>query len=184
MLSRPGMSLMTEAVIAGRESMAPGGDPDMARQDTKLESVGAEFLVLGNLLIEGSPAYKTYTNMPGYDLIVTSPSQHRAARIQVKSRWRTKATAILIRNFDCDFVVVAKLNRGEKGGKGSVLAPEFYVIPVGVLGAAKRSVGWGKIEFRNIPDFGSYKGRWDLIRDFLRQEPATERNLPAEIPHA
>jgi hypothetical protein len=30
----------------------------MPRQDTTLEAEGAEFLVLGNLLIEGIPAYK------------------------------------------------------------------------------------------------------------------------------
>ena len=32
----------------------------MPRQDTTLESEGAEFLVLGQLLIEGIPAYEAY----------------------------------------------------------------------------------------------------------------------------
>ncbi len=32
----------------------------MTRQDTRLQAEGAEFLVLGNLLIEGVQAYKTY----------------------------------------------------------------------------------------------------------------------------
>ena len=65
----------------------------MPRLNTRLESEGAEFLVLGNLLIEEIAAYKTYANMPGYDLIVTNPEVVTAARIQVKSRWQTNAPA-------------------------------------------------------------------------------------------
>ena len=42
----------------------------MPRQSTKLESEGAEFLVLGYLLVEGLQAYKMYVNMPGYDVLV------------------------------------------------------------------------------------------------------------------
>ncbi len=84
----------------------------MARLNTRLESEGAEFLVLGNLLIEGIAAYKTYTNMPGYDLVATNPENRTSARIQVKSRWRTNAPGFLISNFDCEFVVLSRLNRG------------------------------------------------------------------------
>ena len=36
------------------------------RQDTMLESEGAEFLVLGNLLLAGINAFKAYVNFPGY----------------------------------------------------------------------------------------------------------------------
>ena len=141
----------------------------VARQDTSLECVGAEFLVLGQLLIEGIPAYKTYTNMPGYDLIATSPEKHWAARVQVKSRWSTKSYSFIIRRFDCDFVVVAKLNRGTKDRRGLVLAPEFFILPVNVVQEARRDKGWGKLRFGHIPNLESYKGRWDLIRDFLRR---------------
>jgi len=88
----------------------------MKRQDTKLETEGAEFLVLGQLLIHRIASYKTYTNMPGYDLVATHPEKNTSARIQVKSRWRTGAPGFLIKNFDCDFVVVVKLNRGKKTG--------------------------------------------------------------------
>jgi len=41
----------------------------MARLDSSLESAGAEFLVLGHLLIEGIQAFKAYTNFPGYDFL-------------------------------------------------------------------------------------------------------------------
>ena len=44
----------------------------MARQNTQLESAGAEFLVLGNLLIEGIPALKSFTIMKGYDLFAVN----------------------------------------------------------------------------------------------------------------
>ena len=48
--------------------------PEKAKkQDTKLESEGAEFLVLGHLLIESIAAYKAYINFPGYDLTAVNP---------------------------------------------------------------------------------------------------------------
>jgi len=89
----------------------------MARQNTQLESAGAEFLVLGNLLIEGIPAFKSYTNMKGYDLVAVNAEKNLSARIQVKSRWRSKAEGFIINNFECDFVVIALLNRGSTGWK-------------------------------------------------------------------
>ena len=139
----------------------------MPRLDTQLESEGAEFLVLGNLLIEGIPTYKAYTRTSGYDLVAVNPERNSSARIQVKSRWATNATGFFIKNFQCDFVVVAKLNRGKKGGGGKKLPPKFYVIPARVIKAAPRSRGWGRLNFGSIPDFGGYAERWDLIRDFL-----------------
>jgi len=139
----------------------------MPRQDTHLESEGAEFLVLGQLLIQGIPTYKTYTNMPGYDLVATNPERNRTARIQVKSRWKTKAEGFIIKNFDCDFVVIVKLNRGSKEGTAEILPPEYFVLPVDVAEALPRTEGWGKVSFSKIPDMESYRDNWDLIRDFL-----------------
>lgn len=139
----------------------------MPRQNTQLESEGAEFLVLGQLLIQGIPAYKTYTNMPGYDLVATNPEKNRAARLQVKSRWKTNAEGFIIKNFDCDFVVIVKLNRGSKDGEAKVLPPEFYILPVEVARDLPRTKGWGKVSFRNIPDLESYRDHWELIRTFL-----------------
>ena len=65
------------------------------RQNTKLESEGAEFLVLGNLLIEGISCYKSYINFPGYDLVAVTPDRSKTARIQMKSRWATSAINLL-----------------------------------------------------------------------------------------
>ena len=76
-----------------------------SRRDTKLESEGAEFLVLGRLLLEKITACKTYTNFPGYDLIATSAENNTSARIQVKSRYQTNWDGFIINNLDCEFVV-------------------------------------------------------------------------------
>lgn len=101
----------------------------MPRQNTKLESEGAEFLVLGQLLTIGIPSYKAYTKMAGYDIVATNPDQNTSARIQVKSRWRTGAEGFIIKRFDCDFVVVVLLNRGSKDGKAKVLPPRVLCAP-------------------------------------------------------
>lgn len=140
----------------------------MPRLDTRLESQGAEFLVLGALLLERITTYKTYTNMPGYDLIATNPDRNLSCRIQVKSRWSSQATAFPITNFDCDFVVFARLNRGGKGVETSVRDPEFFVFPVPLIRELPRTEGWGKLSVNKIPEWKSYKSRWDLVRSFLR----------------
>lgn len=133
----------------------------MARQDTRLESEGAEFLVLGTMLCEGIPAYKMYVNMPGYDLIAVNPEGDRVARVSVKMRWKADAKGFIIRNFDSDFVVVVKLN---KGGREPSL-PEMYVIPTAVVEAAPRDGQWGKVRFSSIPDLASYRDAWHLVRE-------------------
>ena len=139
----------------------------MARQNTRIESEGAEFLVLGQLLIAGIPTYKSYTNMPGYDLVATNPDANTSARISVKSRWKTKAEGFIIKNFDCDFVVVVRLNRGSKDGRADVLPPEFFVLPVEAVRAAPRTQDWGKIRFSRIQDLEQYRDDWSLIGAFL-----------------
>lgn len=135
--------------------------------DTKLESEGAEFLVLGALLLERIPAYKTYTNMPGYDLVATNPENQRSARIQVKSRWASGTSGFPIKNFNCEFVVFARLNRGNKIGTKTPTAPEFFVFPVAKLQSLHRSDGWQKVRLNDLEGWQSYRDRWDLIRTFL-----------------
>jgi hypothetical protein len=147
----------------------------MARQNTRLEAEGAEFLVLGQLLIEGIPAYKTYTNLRGYDVVATWPETNRSARIHVKSRWATDAGAFLIKNFDCDFVVLVRLNRGYRysGTAERSLAqdePEYYVLSVADARAVTTTKGWGKIFWRKEA-FEVHRRRWDIIRKFLESSP-------------
>ena len=135
--------------------------------DTRLESEGAEFLVLGQLLLQKIATYKTYTNMPGYDLVATNPEANTSAKIQVKSRWRTGATGFPIKNFNCDFVVAAFLNRGSKDGKKEILSPEFYVMPVKVVRSLPREERWSKVNLKDMPDLELYRGNWNQIADFL-----------------
>jgi len=142
----------------------------MLRLDTRLESQGAEFLVLGQLLVHRIAAYKTYTNMPGYDLVATHPEANTSARIQVKSRWRTGATGFPIKNFNCDFVVAAFLNRGSKDGRKEVLAPVYYVLPVAIVGKLPRDEQWSKVDLRQIPNLDFYRENWALITAFLENQ--------------
>ena len=149
------------------------------RQNTRLESEGAEFLVLGNLLVEGIDAYKSYRYMPGYDLVAVLPEKNATARIQVKSRWASDATGYLIKNFNCDFVVFAQLNRGfryknnldpSRWSEGRK-QPECYVFPTKVVRRHRdRKSKWGRVILKKIPDYKNYKERWDLIRSFLNGE--------------
>ncbi len=106
--------------------------------DTKLKSEGAEFLLLGNLLIQGIPTYKTYTNMPGSDLVATNPDKNSSERIQIKCRYQTNWDGFIINNMDTDFVVLVTLNRGIPNRKKcpekiEVQEPNFYVLPNPVL---------------------------------------------------
>jgi len=78
------------------------------RKDTKLVSTGAEFIVLGKLLLHEIQTYKTYVNFEGYDLASVNPDKGKSAKIQVKSK-----------NFVNDFSFY--LNPVEKD------QPNFYV---------------------------------------------------------
>lgn len=144
----------------------------MPRPDTKLESEGAEFLVFGQLLIEGIPAYKTYTNLPGYDLVATWPETNRSAKIQVKSRWATDARHILVKNLDFDFLVLVRLNRGYlKSAAKRALPPqdpEYYVLTVeeATTLSVDRDTGWPKILW-NADKLAPQRRQWRVVRDFL-----------------
>jgi hypothetical protein len=144
----------------------------MPRLDSSLEAAGAEFLVLGELLIEGIPAYKAYTNLPGYDIIATNPDKGKSCRIQVKSRWATDYDGgFPIRNFDCDFVAFVALNRGYRYRRKVAIdnsgrrAPDIYVFPVDVVrGAQDPKSNWGKVFLRNIEDSAQYLHNWNLVK--------------------
>jgi hypothetical protein len=145
------------------------------RQDTKLESEGAEFLVLGHLLIEGISAYKAYVNFPGYDLVAVNPSTRKSANIQVKSRWATDYdNSFPLKSLDCDFVVHVALNRGyrfnkNKGIEGEgIKIPAFYIFPIDVLKSVRREKGWNKVNFKKLMNYEQYQDNWSLIKSFLQ----------------
>lgn len=146
----------------------------MARLNTKLESEAAEFLVLGHLLLEGISAFKTYTNSPGYDLIATDAANNTSARIQVKSRYRTDYDGFIIKNFDCDFVVLVTLNRGfgtgpKKNGDTGIRSPEFFVMPIDYIKQVRDPKNdWGKINKKRLVELEKYKDKWRAIKDLLQ----------------
>ena len=153
--------------------------PIIKRQDTKLEAEGAEFLVLGMLLVEGIQCFKAYTNFAGYYLVAVDPVRERSARIQVKSRWATDYDrSFPIRNFDCEFVVLAALNRGYRFRRpvgqidgGGRSAPRFYCFPVKIVRAAQSPTdSWGKVSLSRIADVSSYEEAWHLVRRHLQGE--------------
>ena len=145
----------------------------MARLDTKLESAGAEFLVLGNLLIQGTSAYKTYQNFPGYDVVAVSSDKNKVAKIQVKSRYQTGWNGFIINNFDCDFVVLVALNRGykksQKSGESGIKNPDYYIFPIKYIHQLRDNKNnWGKINKSRMIGYLDYKDNWNLIEDFLK----------------
>lgn len=147
----------------------------LQRQHTRIESEGAEFLVLGNLLIEGITCYKAYVNFPGYDLVAINPDKARVARIQVKSRWATNYDrSFPIKNFECEFVVHVALNRGYRFGKSvkegesGAKDPVYYVFPTTIVRAAQNAGDkWGKVTITNIPDYETFRNNWRIIADYL-----------------
>lgn len=139
----------------------------MARRDTKLESEGAEFLVLGNRLIHKIATYKTYTNMPGYDLVATEPNGGKSARIQVRCRWANRAPGFLIKNLSCDFVVFVRLNRGSKKKIADPTDPEYFVFPIDLIRSVQRTATWHKVLLNDIEDLDQFRDSWILIADYL-----------------
>jgi hypothetical protein len=160
------------AMAEGTPGRVPSG---AGRLDTSLESSGAEFLVLGNLLVEGIQAFKAYTNFPGYDLIAANAEKNLSCRVQVKSRFATDFDGgFPIKNFDCDFVVFVALNRGyhyrrkKNGNDTGKRDRDFYVFPVEAVREARRPENtWGKVFLRHMDDAKGYVSRWDLVRSHL-----------------
>jgi len=146
----------------------PHPNPLPEGEGTEATDFSDSLLVLGQLFLQRIPTYKTYTNMPGYDLVATNPDTNRSAGIQVKSRWRTGAPFFLIKNLDCEFVVAVRLNRGKKGGGGHVRPPDYFVLPVEIVMKSVQDPGtWSKVVFRHIAELEKYRENWPLIAEFL-----------------
>ena len=166
------------------ESRKPKRKPAPKKKSTsaenRLRSEGAEFLVLANLLIRDIHATKAYTNFPAWDVLATSPKSGTQARVQVKSRWATDSSNFLVKNFECDFVVLVYLNRGYNFGKrtrkeSGLKDPEFWIFPtphlISLIETGKASGRLGtSYSFRKskmLNQGEEFKNRWDLIEKFL-----------------
>jgi hypothetical protein len=173
----PTQSLTVKDLIVEQELVTSKKDR-RKRRETQFESAGAEFLVLGQLLIRNIPTYKTYLNVAGYDLAATNPTTNRLARIQVKSRWATDLNkfSIKVETCDlCDFVVLVPLNRGYDFTKSKkelpASDPQYYIFP---SNSAKnflkmsRQGSWIPWPLRDEnPE--NYRDKWTLIEEFLKK---------------
>lgn len=125
----------------------------MEQRTARLQAEGAEFLVLGRLLIEGISAWKGYTNFPGYDIIAQGSTGARSCRIQVKSTTISHSTEFDLANFDCDFICYVALNRRTRGSKledSGPREPEIYVFPKEVALAAWQEGSRSKVRLSAI----------------------------------
>ncbi|MEN0110158.1 MAG: hypothetical protein AAF805_05505 [Planctomycetota bacterium] len=134
----------------------------MKRRDTKLESEGAEFLVLGHLLTRGVPCYKAYTQTPGYDLLAHSKDGRRTVTIQVKSRWDRSARGFFLRSIDADFVVAVFLNRSPDDPEEPP-EPTYYVLPKRTLKKHWRNDKTPKVYLPDITNLARYESAWERI---------------------
>ena len=63
----------------------------MPGQDTRLEAQGAEFAVLGQLLVEGISGLQDVREHAGLRCPRSESEAKRVARVSVKSRWSVSA---------------------------------------------------------------------------------------------
>ena len=75
----------------------------------RLQGEGAEFLVLGQLLIRHVNAAKAYTNFPDWDILAFDSEKNKQIRIQVKSRYASDSIGFLLKSIEFDFLVVVHL---------------------------------------------------------------------------
>ena len=141
---------------------------------------GAEFLVLGNLLVRGIYAYKNYVNTPDYDVAAINPDNKKTAYIEVKSRQRKDAKIYQIRDFKSDFVVFVQLNKYTRSKTKKIFTDSenninYIIIPTRIVKSLKQNKTrnrWGSYRI-NIGKLSSYKKYendlgWDRIKKFLK----------------
>ncbi|TWT48311.1 hypothetical protein Pla111_00740 [Botrimarina hoheduenensis] len=134
----------------------------MTRRDTKLESEGAEFLVLGNLLARGVQCHKAYTQTARYDLLALSHDHKIAVTIQVKSRWDLKARGFFLKSVDSDFVVAVFLNRSTTDPSKEA-DPKYFVLPKRIVKKYWRDEKVPKVYLPGIYNLQRYESAWNLI---------------------
>jgi len=142
------------------------------RRNTQLEAEGAEFLVVGWLLINGIEAHKMYTKAPGYDLVAVNIKDKKSISIQVKSRYQTGVGHFIIKNFESDYVAIVLLNRGyakpRKNGDKGIKEPEIYLVPTKVIKSAQDpNDAWNKVSLSKIPNLESYRDNLGILKKEL-----------------
>jgi hypothetical protein len=151
------------------------------RFDSTLQSEGAEFLVVGQLLVQGVHAYKAYTRNALFDVIATHPENGKSVTIQVKSRLEKSASGFPLKPSKIrhpHFVVFVKLNREKRDStwcRHSVKDRhiEFYIIPWDHIPEKREQNDvFSKVFLRDLPNGkDSYLNRWDMIFEKLNVDP-------------
>jgi hypothetical protein len=154
-------------------------------------SLGAEHLVIGNLMRRNILAYKAPPYNEGYDLICIHPDPRKSAeqiRVQVKSRYQTdcdRAFPVKEKSFDAfDYVVIVFLNNGyyyrKKPVREGILEPEYYTLPAKFIRENHQiaTSGWERVLTKG-KDMDAYKNErgFDIIAaDLGILYPGTEIN--------
>ena len=152
----------------------------MKKKDTKLVSTGAEFIVLGKLLLNEIQTYKTYVNFEGYDLVSVNPTINKSCKIQVKSKNLKNDSSFYLNSVEKnkpDFYVFCQTNTYKYVNKIAVLIndsklkPRFFVMDYDSVQRFKSTDKKGQDYIKiisSVPNFQSYEDNWKSIKDFLK----------------
>ena len=145
---------------------------EMPKIDTTLEALGAEFFVLGKLLLHGISAYKAYDRQRGYDLVCAS-NTGKSLTIQVKTLFWAKGNQFSFTNFESDFTVLVRQNRVDTGkriaDRNIPIEPQCFVIRTSdvkrMSTASKQKSRGHKLSMKpnELPMFEPYKDKWKVI---------------------
>lgn len=149
----------------------------ITKDQLRMQSEGAEFLVLGQLLIRHINAAKAYTNFPDWDILAFDSKTNKQAKIQVKSRYASDSIGFMLKSINFEFLVVVHLNRGIRYTKGKRFKPEaeipqFWVIPKieveRAVSKEKKTNGAWNLSLNKFPERASkFENAWDLIGSAL-----------------
>ena len=151
------------------------------RKDTKLVSTGAEFIVLGKLLLHEIQTYKTYVNFEGYDLVAVNPDKGKSAKIQVKSKNFVNDFGFYLNPVEkdqpdfyvfCQTNVYHYVNKVARITEDKKTKPRFFIMDYKNVQKYKSTDKQGsdyiKLKTR-VPNFEHYEENWKLIKNFLNK---------------
>ena len=151
----------------------------LSSSQRRMSGEGAEFLVLGELLVRHINAAKAYTNFPDWDILAFDSENERQVRIQVKSRYASDALGFILKSTNFEFLVVVHLNKGLRYTTGKKFksesdSPQFWIIPrsavIAAIGGTPKNKKYGEwnLSLNKFPDKGKeYENAWNLIGDAL-----------------
>lgn len=151
----------------------------MTSSEKRMSGEGAEFLVLGELLVRHINAAKAYTNFPDWDILAFDSERESQVRIQVKSRYASDALGFILKSTNFEFLVVVHLNKGLRYTTGKKFqptsdSPQFWIIPqaavLAAIGSTPKNPKYGEwnLSLNKFPDKArEYENAWHLIAESL-----------------